>query len=189
MKVAVVGTRNPTSEQLDLCGRIVQVLMLIHPSVIISTGMAPGIDQKAVSEAFPNRLHLYLPWKSFEAQKIPVYAKVTVYDPKIHREWTDSVFKLHPAPDKLKSSYICLHARNYGILADQEWASACIAFPRVKGYGSDNLGGTGQAIRIADKLGIPKFVFPHIGPPSISSEAQRQEWTTRVIEAITGDRI
>ncbi len=136
---AVIGTRHPGPNQEKacrlFCGLLLQAGYLIH------TGGAVGIDEIAMSCA-GERSVVFLPWAGYNRHLVQKYrpGKVVVYDPLVHKDWTDSVFRYHPAPDRLTLGGIALHARNYGIVGP---AQIVVALP------SPNLGGTGQGIRIA----------------------------------------
>ncbi|MCL6478886.1 MAG: DNA-processing protein DprA [Peptococcaceae bacterium] len=140
---AVIGTRRPGQNQARacriFCGLLLQAGYLIH------TGGAVGIDEIAMSCA-GERSVVFLPWAGYDEHLVRKYrpGKVVVYDPLAHKDWTDSVFRYHPAPDRLTRGGIALHARNFGIVGP---AQVVVALP------SPNLGGTGQGIRIARATG------------------------------------
>lgn len=147
MKIAIIGTRVPTTPQKALC--MAAVSYHSDQGDTIATGGASGIDALAMEWA--DRLQVFVPWKGFQIKTIPLRAEVIVYDPTVHHAWTESVFKFHPAPGRLTPISLKLHARNYGII---ENSSLVWAFPRPDGEG-----GTGQGIRIAKSLKIPLVVY------------------------------
>jgi len=66
------------------------------------------------------------------------------------QNWTESVQRYHPAPDRLKEDGIQMHARNYGIVAR---AISVVALPNYQKNG----GGTAQGLRVATAMGIKLF--------------------------------
>jgi len=150
--IAVIGTRTPGPEVE--CGIHNLVGILQSRGYTISTGFASGVDQAAAFAAYPGPLELYLPWDGYEApalrelQQINSNVTITIYDPKIHQEWAQSVWQYHPAAVRLRRGAFALHARNFGIVENKRLV---VAFPGNKPGG----GGTGQGMRICGALGIP----------------------------------
>lgn len=152
MKVAIIGTRDPSPSQSQAANQLAKNLS--ENGVTITTGAADGIDTDAMRGALPGFLRVYLPWATYNKENIPFHAQRTIYDPIAHHTWLDSV-RLHPAATHLTRGALKLHARNYGILMDEEPADACVAFPNTTGGG-----GTAQGIRIARAMKIPLMVLP-----------------------------
>jgi predicted Rossmann fold nucleotide-binding protein DprA/Smf involved in DNA uptake len=148
MKIAIIGTRDPTEEQEFKGGYLAERLSMAGHR--IATGAAPGIDAAAMRGAMTGQLDVFLPWPSFSAALIPRHAKRTVFSEVLHADWMKSVEEFHPAPRSLTPAARRLHARNYGIV---EGAAIVVALPQ-RGEG----GGTGQGIRIARGLKIPVLV-------------------------------
>lgn len=160
MRVAIIGTRTvtkdmPLYEMLAEWSRI-----LLEKGVIVRTGAADGIDSAAMEGAervqntdLRRNLHVFLPWASYNRNRVPIGASVFIYDPKIHQAWTNSVSKYHPNPAALSRGAFALMARNYGIIAHPDPVSAVIALPTSVSA----LGGTGQGMRLAEDLGIKLF--------------------------------
>jgi hypothetical protein len=96
-------------------------------------------------------LNVFLPWVGYNATIIPHGARITVFSPRDHKEWAESVLRFHPAADRLTRGAFALHARNYGIVRPTRLV---VAFPDEKGRG-----GTGQGIRIAKYFRIPLMQF------------------------------
>ena len=117
----------------------------------VRTGGAYGIDQNAMEGSRGKNLEVYLPWASYNRDIIPPTARVVVFDPAVHTDWSASVGLYHPAANRLGRGAFSLHARNYGIV---HGVKACIAFPDTSGGG-----GTGQGIRICKGLNIPVYQF------------------------------
>lgn len=165
---AVIGTREPTTAQANVCREVVKWFCKKHErSAILHTGGAPGIDQLAARVAL--RRHavvvLHLPWFSFESRfvarwqlRYPDTLKVTTIQSH-DTEALESVAKYHPHSASLGSGGRMLHARNYRIvypLLNGDPVDFVLAFPSPEG------GGTAQGMRIAKKCGIPLIVEPHI---------------------------
>jgi hypothetical protein len=150
LSVAVIGTRDPDADQLK-AAEMVSFKLSRYFDCTIHTGAADGIDHVAMKACKPGMLHVYLPWLDYNWDLVPKHAKVTVYDPLVHQDWTKSL-SLHPNPKKLTSAPRKLHARNYGICHGRDLV---VAFPR-----NDGGGGTAQGIRIATQDKTPVIVRP-----------------------------
>lgn len=153
IKVAVIGSREPTAEQKRLARILIQ--HVLDKGAIVNTGGADGIDNLAMTMA-QDKCQVYLPWWSYNQEKIPASAKKVVYSPVTHNKWNKSVNKFHPNPHILTRGSRALHARNFGII---EAADLVIAFPSLKPGG----GGTGQGIRIAQYLKKPITIITPYG--------------------------
>ena len=154
MRIAIIGTSAPSASQYDLI--VSWAEELVEKRHEVSTGGADGVDTAAMSGAAASdvtKLHVFLPWKTFNQGLVPSKCNITVYSPHIHKDWTDSVHRLHPNVGALKPTVIPLHARNYGIVAHPKPVDAVIAVPRTK----SNWGGTGQGMRVAEYLGIKLY--------------------------------
>jgi len=145
IEVAIIGSRDADDTQYEAAMGLAEGLSRI--GVYINTGGALRIDQAAMQGTIDGYLNVFLPWASYNAEIIPQHAKRTVYDSRIHTEWTISVQMFHPAPGRLTRGAFALHARNYGIIRPTKLV---VAFPNETGGG-----GTGQGIRIAKHFGIP----------------------------------
>ncbi len=150
-RVAIIGSRDPTESQATLA-KDVATLALCN-GWDIATGAAEGIDLIAISTAesmgMSHRLHIYLPWRSYNEPLVPGRATTYVYAPD-KKDWIESVSKYHPMGGNLSQGVFKLMARNYGIVVDSD---VVVALPSAKPGG----GGTGQGIRIALALNIPLF--------------------------------
>lgn len=148
--IAVIGTRDPTPEQAEMCKSLVSELSKRH---MIISGGAVGIDLIALGNASQKRpVLIVLPWESYNRHELKdIKGRRIVYDERIHHVWKESVFKYHPKPEALSNGAIRLHARNYGIIVDSDLV---IAFPSTRG------GGTAQGIKIANGLSKKTFIFP-----------------------------
>lgn len=156
--IAFIGTRKftqlPNHVALAYHDAVTLVIARGHR---VRTGACKGSDQESVSLALAQdgQAELVLPWRTYESAWVFGLPKhrvsVECYDPKANRDWTDSVYRYHPAPHALTRGAVALHARNFGIVAP---CLAVIAAPR---YRHGQSGGTGQGMRIAQALGLPVF--------------------------------
>lgn len=152
MRVAIIGTRQPTADMAGLCRKVSIAFRDIGWELV--TGNAKGIDsiaRDAWNETCPERVTLVLPWPEYNRDKIHPANKIVVFDNQM--DWLLSVKLYHPAYAQLSEAEIKLHARNYGIIFH---ADVVIAFPND---GKES-GGTGQGIRVARALGKKLFVLP-----------------------------
>ncbi len=148
MRIAIVGTRAPRDEMYNLLKEWARIITA--KGHIVTTGAADGCDDAAMQGADPSKLHVFLPWATYNRNRVPIGAQITVYNPVLHPKWGASVHKYHPAALALSRGPFALHARNYGIV---EYVNAVIALPKSL----SDLGGTGQAVRISLGEGIKLF--------------------------------
>lgn len=152
MRVAIIGTRQPSTNITGLCRKISTAFRNVGWELV--TGNAQGIDSIARdtwNETCPERVTLVLPWPDYHRNKIQPANKVVVFNGQ--PDWLLSVKLYHPAYARLSEAEIKLHARNYGIILR---ADVVVAFPSD---GKES-GGTGQGIRVARGLDKPLFVLP-----------------------------
>lgn len=152
MRVAIIGTRQPSVNVVELCRKISVAFRDAGHELI--TGNADGIDgiaRDVWNETHPERTTLVLPWAGYNRDKIHPANKIVVFNGQ--PDWLLSVKLYHPAYARLSEAEIKLHARNYGIIFR---ADVVVAFPRD---GRES-GGTGQGIRVAKVLGKPLYVLP-----------------------------
>jgi len=148
LSVAIIGTREPDKWQEMLATNVAYELS--RHGIRVTTGGADGIDYRAMHGCIKEMLDVYLPWWSYNKDRIPLGVRTICYEPRQDVAWTQSVTKYHPAPSRLSCGAFALHARNFGILSGR---NAVLALP-----GPGESGGTGQGIRIARDLGIPLIV-------------------------------
>lgn len=157
MRVAIIGTRKPRPDQYEMLAEWSRILL--QKGMTVTTGAADGCDDAAmvgatrVSEDLRRNLHVFLPWASYNRNRVPSGSTITVYDPKVHIDWTASVPKYHKAPHLLSRGSYALMARNYGIICFPWNVDAVIALPKSLA----DEGGTGEGMRIARDLGIKLF--------------------------------
>lgn len=173
---AVIGTREPTPAQVNLCKWTVAWFCKKHPTTaVLHTGGAPGIDQIAARKALRcgATVVLHLPWYSFEEkfvarwkERYPTKIVTKVIDPISDKTAWESVDTYHPNSAALGSGGRRLHARNYRIVyPGTKSVSFVLAFPSPGG------GGTAQGIRIATKNNIPLITSRDL--PSIKHQIKK----------------
>lgn len=160
---AGIGSRNTPSKIMDLMYDFAQVLGKL--GYTLRTGGAEGADYAfmAGASAFGSQaeVELYLPWGSFnDWDSSPmVDSSVEVYpQPTPDANWY--VDEYHPNSGSLTSGARKLHARNaHQILGEDldtptKMVVCWTPDASLDGTGPE-VGGTGQALRIASALGIP----------------------------------
>lgn len=152
MKVACIGSRDLTPEQLGLCQEIGRLIAL--NGFELHSGNAPGADQAYASGANqvnPELVHLHLPWPGFKREAVWRGNQVHVYPFDGVRFYVDIAAECHPKWDYLRDYAKKLHARNVSILMPaRKKVDVCVAWPSERVGG----GGTGQGMRIAEAYGI-----------------------------------
>jgi hypothetical protein len=150
MEYAGIGSRRLSPNELQRCFDIGVRGANAHHT--LHTGAALGADQAFADGALSvgGTVILELPWWSYEER----WVNWAIEHGAIRRILQDTDTEAwksvlnHPAHDHLSHGARALHARNYNIIRNCE---LIIAFPKPDKYG---LGGTGQGIRLAKKLGI-----------------------------------
>lgn len=126
--------------------------LLAKDNYTLSTGAAQGADQAFTEGALSKngKVNLHLPWGSYEKEwRNDIYGDITLLPLQENdTQAYASVLKLHPSGNMLKDSVMRLHARNYNIIKDAEFM-ICWSPNGLE------IGGTGQAIRIANDLKVP----------------------------------
>jgi hypothetical protein len=146
-RIACIGSRTLTGYQLNICEKIGTWLAL--QGYTISTGNAEGADQAFAAGANrvdPTRVHLCLPWLSYEAEKI-VTGNNIAYPPYPDWMWKEAQ-KHHPVWNRLSKGAKLLQVRNICIV---HGVAQVVAWPSSKIGG----GGTGQGMRYARAISIP----------------------------------
>lgn len=148
-RVAIIGSREINDATFK---KVTEVASLfVKNGWEVSTGCADGADYAAMvgtRAVDPTKLHVYLPWASYNSEYHMDTDNTIIYNPKKHTHWSESVITHHPAHDKLKRGGFALHSRNFGII---EKADLVVAFT-IK---EKKTSGTDQAIRIAKAEGLP----------------------------------
>lgn len=151
---AGIGSRSITKKEEE----IIQILaqQMNRYNFYLYSGHAEGSDQVFENATPSDHSVIFLPWDRFN---YPFHAKY-VYIKGDDPIGIDSVYRYHPAPDKLKRGGLACMSRNYFQIHGDE----SLGWPRVKFVISCTdekngvySGGTAQAIRIAKSLDIPVF--------------------------------
>jgi hypothetical protein len=149
MKYAGIGSRQTPPDIIKMMEDI-GTLMAIDGHTC-NTGAALGADQAFANGANKVRgpIELFLPWSNYEAAWVETLhnKSVMMFNDKTHTKAIESVHKYHPNSVRLTRGAFKLHARNYLII---EGCSLIICWtPDGK-----ISGGTGQALRLSQDMGI-----------------------------------
>lgn len=137
--------------------------------IVVQTGATSGSEQSAVEVALAagGSVHLYLPWKEFEAvwrrgleAKFGNRVETTVYDSERDAEWTAAIAAWHPHGEYLARASMALYARNHGLVTGSDLVVA-LPFVRVR-KGETEKGPTEQGIELARERGIPLYDLSEI---------------------------
>ncbi len=177
MQYAGIGARKAPEHILKLMFDIAALLAI--DGHILRTGAAVGSDQAFANgaNAVAGPIKLFIPWPSYEEAWIHFLhnATVTSFNENFHRDAWDSV-KFHPKYDSLTQGVKRLHARNYLIVED---CQLIICWTE----GGAIVGGTGQALRLAQAKNIPMHNLGSTEAFNIYS--QRVELRRKEIESYT----
>lgn len=159
MLYAGIGSRQTPNHVVNVMERVATVLA--RKGYTVKTGACKGADQAFAEGALKGygRVHLCLPWPSYEKAWINNLhgdIHIQVIDLAYDKVAADSVYRYHPNPSALKQSVFKLHARNYLIITGVEFVICWTPNGEVSG-------GTGQAVRIANDLGIKVY---NLGNPN-----------------------
>lgn len=155
-RYAIIGSREVSEKMYDRL--VTMARILVRHGHEVATGGAKGADEAAMVGAASvdvSKLHVYLPWASYNEEMIPAGANTYLYEPDTCPNWAKSVDIYHPNPAELTRGPRALHARNFGILMYPKQVDAVIAVPGS--LDPDRWGGTGQGMRIAIGEGVPLF--------------------------------
>lgn len=161
---AGVGSRETPDNILKIMTKC--AILLAHDGYICSTGAAVGADQAFAegSNLSKGTTHLHLPWKTYEKEWVSSLQGDNIFYilNKGDIEAYNSVEMFHPAYDNFcnKPGTVALHARNYNILKKPTQVQFIICWTK----NGDYIGGTAQAMRIADHFKIPIY---NLGKPNI----------------------
>jgi hypothetical protein len=153
MIIACIGSRDLRQNELEICRQIGERMVKFGHEII--TGNARGADQAFAdggNSVDRSKITLVLPWHGYEFHAVRDHNKVITLNPDVpeHKEWLRAAEETHPAWEKLSNGTRLLMARNIGIVKP---SNLVVAFPLKNRFGQ--LGGTGQGIRYAEKLGVP----------------------------------
>jgi len=142
-----IGARNTPENILELIRKISQ--HLCSTGYILRSGGAEGADS-AFEDGSSNNKEIFLPWPGFNGNK----SKYNGEDWKYKKIHLNLARKHHPVFDTLKSTVKKLMVRNSAQILGKDSKDKLSEF--VICYTSDGKtsGGTGQAIRLAQSMGI-----------------------------------
>lgn len=145
---AGIGSRKITEEERQL---IVKIAGILSKKFILYSGNADGSDI-AFQEGSKENCVVFLPWNGFNSKN---------YDPKKSLAYFvvndyNSVNKYHPAPHNLSMAGRKLMGRNwFQVNGYEEFPKVSFVLFCADEVDGKVLGGTGQAVRIAQDLNIP----------------------------------
>ena len=119
----------------------------------LASGGAQGGDSAFAQGAPPDKRTIYLPWQRYNGHHDPSCVPLT---PSQLSACMDVAAPLHPAWNRCSTNVRRLHARNAAILLGPDLdrpVNAVVAWTKAGAV----TGGTGMALRIAEKHGIPAF--------------------------------
>lgn len=157
-----IGSRETPEEALRLFERI--SYLLAKRGWVVRSGGAPGADEAFICDALlwsKDSVEIYLPWPGFNNWDWDEDIKM-LEEPQ--PEAFDIAAKYHPHWQYLKQGAKKLHARNvHQILGEDVLAPKLTEFVLCWTKNGKVVGGTAQAIRIANDYGVPVF---NLGNPS-----------------------
>ncbi len=146
---AGIGARKTPPEILSVMTRLAQ--WLHRTGWHLNSGGADGADRAFADGATPESRTLVLPWPGYNRHAGPDCRTLSADESPPAR---DLAARLHPAWQKCSRGVRALHARNVGIVLGpglNRPVDALICWTP----GGEVVGGTGMALRIADRAGIP----------------------------------
>ena len=126
----------------------------------LASGGAQGGDSAFAQGAPPDKRTIYLPWQRYNGHHDPSCVPLT---PSQLSACMDVAAPLHPAWNRCSTNVRRLHARNAAILLGPDLdrpVNAVVAWTKAGAV----TGGTGMALRIAEKHGIPAFNLCTLSP-------------------------
>lgn len=144
-----IGSRNAPEDVLELCTLLGQYMA--NFGWILRSGGAEGCDNAfEIGCDISNGVkEIYLPWKNFNNNKSNLYS--------IPCQAYETIKDFHPNPNTIKGGTIKLMARNSQQVLGQQLTepSKLVIFYAPVNKKGKIIGGTGQAIRIANHYNIP----------------------------------
>lgn len=143
-----IGSRETPKEFLNLFSRVARYLA--SEGAILRSGHAPGADTsfEVGCDSIKGNKEIYLPWKEFQGSTSTLIVR--------DRRAFEIAKRFHFNWDRLSQGKQKLHARNSHQVLGQDLntpSKFIICWTR----GGEGQGGTGQALRIAEKYDIPVF--------------------------------
>lgn len=149
-----IGSRTITPEikndMMTLAGELEKM------DYTLRSGNATGSDQAFASGT--NKAQIWLPWTNFEKEFQREHPEHVYKTPNKHifdEEADESVNKFHPIGSALVGTSRLLMARNYRQV--RGWGEPDSSFIICWTHDGTDVGGTGQAIRVAKHYKIPVF--------------------------------
>ena len=150
MHIAGIGSRELNPDDLHICFQLGQFIVSLGGE--LHTGNAEGADQAFANGANmvkPERVHLHLPWASFNREAINRGNVIHLPQDQSHHEETARMY--HKGWHRMGQGGRKLHTRNVSIVVYPQLKDLILAFPSQKWGG----GGTGQGMRVGEGLGVP----------------------------------
>lgn len=158
-RIACIGSRELAGEWLNVCEKL--GAWIVRCGHELHSGNAQGADQafaRGGNKVDPTKVHLHLPWLSYERDAIVLGNHVDVLASlhwQIQSRYMDFAAQHHPAWERVSKGGRMLHARNGRIIYPEILLNfpvkLVLAWPSRKIGG----GGTGQGMRMAEDAGIP----------------------------------
>lgn len=144
---AGVGSRSTPRE---VCQRMTEIAVFLErKGFVLRSGGATGADAAfEVGVTYPSNKEIYLPWKGFNLNRSDLYG--------VSQEALDMAAKFHPAWDECGTGARELHARNCYQVLGRDLSTPC-RFIVCWTKGGKLVGGTSQALRLANFHSIPVF--------------------------------
>ena len=149
MIIAGIGSRETPEDILDQMTEIGAICR--ERKIFVRSGHAPGADQ-AFEFGAREYCIAYIPWKGFEGDTVTLGTKYII--PPDLEKLTHYAKQFHPAWEKLSPGAQKLMARNSCQVLGQNLESPADLIVCWTKDGQAT-GGTGQALRIAEKNNIP----------------------------------
>lgn len=168
---AGIGSRTITEEERST---IIAIAERLSEDYVLYSGNATGADI-AFQTGSNGSCVLFVPWKQFNCTKY-YHEDALVICPRVTYESDISVDDFHPCPEALSHAARSMMRRNYHQVMGYDDLELpvvdfviCCADPQGNGV----KGGTGQAVRIANAMGIPVF------------NVRSNEWEEKLEEFLT----
>ena len=154
---AGIGSREAPQNILDKMS--VLSYELTNAGYTLRSGHAEGADYAFEKDA--QQADIYLPWSRFNYIKLGSFAHHNYYVvPTTDKEAFESVSRFHPKPSMLSPGAIKLMARNYRQIVGQN-GKPNSEFVICWTKNGEKIGGTAQAIKIAESFNIPVYNLFH----------------------------
>lgn len=141
---------------------------------ILRSGNATGSDQAFARGVKDDKAQIWLPWGSFQIEFRREYPNHNYRNIEDNDEeaW-DSIDRFHPSPKSLSIVARQFMARNYRQIVGKKQSNS--RFVICWTHDGTDVGGTGQAIRIAKSLNIPVFNLYHLSEDEVLKEIEKYE--------------